>query len=515
MLTIRFDFSTGRFHATPWGSHVNEGAIEWPPSPWRFLRALLAVGFSRLSWAEVPDDARDLLLRLSARLPSYHLPPASSAHTRHYVPLYQGNPTKIIDTFAYVGADPLAMSWDVELPAPVLQLLDRLLDAMPYFGRAESAVIARRVDAPPPNLRECISSEVCPGPGMDRVALLAPELADTYHSWRGAVVARETEKMIAEAGVKALEKGKKPQKSISKKDQERLDEVYPRDLIDVLLVSTKLLQANGWSQPPGSRWVSYWRPVGALRAQPVRRASTVSRALPTTALLALASDTKGGTSLPPITDALWRMEALHDALVSDFATQGQPSLVFVGKENGAPLKGHRHASLIPLTLGRRADRIDHVLVHAPMGFDAAAQRALRAVTRTYAKDLPTIFVTLAGMGALKDFEELVPCVRESSVWSSRTPFVVPRHPKTHGKDTLIGQLQAELVNRGLPPAERIEPLEGTVEHFRRFRRERRDLQKKPPVALGHGVRLVFAAPVSGPVSLGYGSHFGLGCFDPG
>ncbi len=28
MLTIEMTFPTGRFHATPWGRHVNEGAPE-------------------------------------------------------------------------------------------------------------------------------------------------------------------------------------------------------------------------------------------------------------------------------------------------------------------------------------------------------------------------------------------------------------------------------------------------------------------------------------------------------
>ena len=42
MIAIRLRFLTGRFHATPWGHHVNEGVVEWPPSPWRLLRALVA-----------------------------------------------------------------------------------------------------------------------------------------------------------------------------------------------------------------------------------------------------------------------------------------------------------------------------------------------------------------------------------------------------------------------------------------------------------------------------------------
>ena len=41
MISISLRFSTGRFHATPWNRHVNEGVPEWPPSPWRILRSII------------------------------------------------------------------------------------------------------------------------------------------------------------------------------------------------------------------------------------------------------------------------------------------------------------------------------------------------------------------------------------------------------------------------------------------------------------------------------------------
>ena len=43
MTTIRLTFPAARYHATPWGRHVNEGVPEWPPSPYRLLRALYDV----------------------------------------------------------------------------------------------------------------------------------------------------------------------------------------------------------------------------------------------------------------------------------------------------------------------------------------------------------------------------------------------------------------------------------------------------------------------------------------
>ena len=40
MTAIELRFPAGRFHGTSWGRHVNEGVAEWPPSPYRLLRAM-------------------------------------------------------------------------------------------------------------------------------------------------------------------------------------------------------------------------------------------------------------------------------------------------------------------------------------------------------------------------------------------------------------------------------------------------------------------------------------------
>ena len=45
--TLVLTFPWGRYHANPWGRHVNEGAVELPPSPWRLLRAVRDVAHPR------------------------------------------------------------------------------------------------------------------------------------------------------------------------------------------------------------------------------------------------------------------------------------------------------------------------------------------------------------------------------------------------------------------------------------------------------------------------------------
>jgi len=83
MIGIRLHFLAGRFHSTPWGSHVNEGAVEWPPSPWRLLRALVAV-FKRARPVGVGEDQVQRIVGALSATPSFYLPPAATGHTRHY-----------------------------------------------------------------------------------------------------------------------------------------------------------------------------------------------------------------------------------------------------------------------------------------------------------------------------------------------------------------------------------------------------------------------------------------------
>ena len=103
MLAISLTFPAKRFHATPWGRQVNEGAVEWPPSPWRLLRSLVAVWHHKFPDVTEPE-IRDLVERLTPP-PLFCLPSAAQGHTRHYMPLVSGEKTKVFDTFVAVEPD--------------------------------------------------------------------------------------------------------------------------------------------------------------------------------------------------------------------------------------------------------------------------------------------------------------------------------------------------------------------------------------------------------------------------
>ncbi len=106
-VSVALTFPAGRFHATPWGHHVNEALPEWPPSPWRFLRALVAVWKRKLPHLP-PETVEGVLSELAKTSPTFHLPPATLGHTRHYMPLDstdENKRTKVFDAFVSLAHD--------------------------------------------------------------------------------------------------------------------------------------------------------------------------------------------------------------------------------------------------------------------------------------------------------------------------------------------------------------------------------------------------------------------------
>src|SRR4051812_1414768 len=119
-VTLKVSFPAGRYHATPWGRHVNEGVPEWPPSPWRLLRALVATW--RRKCPDLSEVAVRRVLEQLVQPPRFRLPPARVAHTRHYMPWEKKGPTDrtlVFDTFVVVSrCELLSIGWpDASLTA--------------------------------------------------------------------------------------------------------------------------------------------------------------------------------------------------------------------------------------------------------------------------------------------------------------------------------------------------------------------------------------------------------------
>ena len=542
MLVIGIRFLAGTYHATPWDRQVNEGDVEWPPSPWRLLRALLFTWYYKASDEVSEEVLRGLVEKLS-KPPKYHIPQATLGHTRHYMPLYRssidGKTAKVFDAFARISpGKELYVIW------PELSLLNEeraalgiLLTRMGYLGRAESWIEAWLADEPggEVNSYPIEAGEHLPE-GCDGVRLIACTPPNEYLEWRAKTVEDMKERRLSRMRTGGREKGKPMDKvKLGGKDIEKIGMSVPVDLFQALHADTGELKSAGWSQPPGSRWVIYARPRDIFAIVPRSEPESAERTggTPTIARFAVASQVP-----PRLTDAVSLAEKIHDSLVSISEGSG----VFIGlDEHGKPLKGHGHSYIIcesnlAQRKGRRGE-ITHVTVYAKMGLGLRERKALNKLTRVWGHGGHDIQLVLLGIGRPEDFTGTGPVMGDcplfamSRTWLSRTPFVPTRHlkstragkPKTDGSGLHIGSpahdLRRLLGLAGFPPPVSVEPchstdLGGHETRWLHFRQQRKGGGGRMGTRTGCGFRIEFPTPVRGPVAVGYGAHFGLGLFVP-
>jgi CRISPR-associated protein Csb2 len=302
---------------------------------------------------------------------------------------------------------------------------------------------------------------------------------------------------------------------------------YPGDLVAAMCAETGWLQAQGWSSPPGSQEVVYWRRQDALEVGAMRPAVSAARSegVPF-ALLALSTPSRNRSGLPADLRVFPQGRLLHKALAAavDRTGAGAEAIVLLGRDGAKVAKtNHRHAHLLHLDLDGDG-RLDHALVWAPNGLGKASLRALRAIRRTWMKggvgELQVAVAAVCDRASLRPLDEVFQG-RLSAVlgpkggareWASLTPFLAPRMTKKRGKDSLLSQVQTELTRRGLPGADvTILPPHGELRlSFRHY--VLHDREHRPPMPVAHALRLRFERPVEGPVCLGWGSHYGLGQF---
>ncbi len=531
MIQLELQLLTGRYHATPWDHHVNEGVVEWPPSPWRLLRALVATWHLKARNEIAAAAMSDLVDLLAGETPDLALPPGALSHTRHYMPLYeQGKSTKVFDTFiqTQTGAR-ICVRW------PTLVLSDEqrgrlniLLERLGYLGRAESWVEARcmaedeEVCEASFSTRPLAAGEA-PLRGVDLVRVLVPSPVPELNAWRARAFEELLSRRLHEKQSNAAAKGKDPgAEKLTPADKKKIDRQLPGSLLEALQVDTGDLRRQGWSAAPGSRWVDYVRPRSLLDLAPTLSAPARTAKPPTAARFALTS------AVPPrLTEAISVAERVRAALMC----RSDAGPVFSGRDaDGEPRDDHEHAFILPEANGAHG-HVTHVTLYAKMGFDQDARRAMDELRKVWGRGGHDMRLVLLGLGEPEDFagadlrQGQCPLFLSSRVWVSRTPFIPTRHAKA--KVDLDGiqvgspehDLRRLLIENGFPGPESITPvmatqLGGKRTRWLEFRAERTRGGGRRVSGGGYGFRIVFPRAVNGPIALGYGAHFGLGCFLP-
>jgi CRISPR-associated protein Csb2 len=474
--TLAFRFPLGRYHANPWDRAVNEGASEWPPSPWRILRALVATWYTR--WPDLPAAEIDAVLGALAGPPSYKTPATGTGHTRHYMPdlshrkAETGNTDLTLDPFLTVSrhAD-LLVHWDADLTAGQRQILAKLAELIPYLGRSESACQARLLDTD----AELPVDETWWRPeatgGTNRTRLLAP--------------VRPFARSVLEATTAGVRK------------QQR-------------------------TLPPGTRWVTY---TAGDRATGKKVPIPPPRQVKPPAAIRFAVIGRAPVQLTHgvlVADEAHRIagKRLEKAGIPDQRRQE-----IMGTRGAA--SDHRHAHWIPVgEPDESAPSVQNLIMWTPGGLSTEEIGALLNLGAISGKrggeggyevrGLPEVRLLFQAAGQVEHVAPELCADPPARRWRSVMPYLPVRY--RHGsretaEDFLAADVAAELRYQHLPAEVTVslaEPTAGRVNQFRRYRMGEKLRQSR----MGVGPRLEFASPARGPLLLGQLSHFGFGVFAP-
>lgn len=509
-LIIEQSFPLGRFHATRWKMGAfGDPYGEWPPSPWRLLRALASRWFQRSR--EMGNEDRSvldqMLVELSSELPEYYLP----AHTirgeslKQYLPVgleekykYKKNPvtknqeldyqyrgmatTLTDDTYQLIASnDSFFWVWQ-NVSIKDGRLLDELLARVLYFGRAESWTRLRRVEQLPPK-------------------------------FTGQSVRLHKKRVVASNPV-------------------LVPDPFSENRLDLLLVPTDHDDIKNRDIPPGTRW--YY----AVLPNPPRIRITSKHKNRYPENLTHIQFTIGGQVLPTIKywcllTEQFRKRALRelcriltgntkcDYPWLDARTKTKMS-GFTGKdENGEPLADHSQAyfAVLPDEEGKAARFV--VWRRTPLSQEEV--EALFAAARS-----PLLWDSASPKWKIK----LLPLPFERSHsfklmgtshrWKSVTPSVPPRQRRRfrkNGKERsgeTPESIAAKLCRRiyGITPLSVISNATEEWPYVHMSARERGQKSRQRIALPAFHLVIEFAQPVTGPIALGDSSHFGLGIFCP-
>lgn len=466
--TLAIRFPLGRYHANPWDRAVNEGASEWPPSPWRLLRALIATWHTR--WPDLPESILDELLDTLAEPPSYRAPLVTAGHTRHYLPDLghrRGEPGRTdltLDPFLAVNPDDeLLVRWDADLPGEQRQALAKLAELMPYLGRSESVCAAKVEDGDATPDR----AWWCPGaPGSRQVRLLT--------------ATRPVSRAVLEG-------------------------------------STAEIRRQRRTVPPGTTWISY------ATGEPAPDPPPGEAAMPDQTEVTAIRFAVAGTIPLNVTHGILLADEAHrlagKALIKAGLDDSRRQEIF-GTDGAAT--NHRHAHWVPLAVpGRDSQAVRHLVVWVPQGLrtdEISALLSLRQMSGRRGgredgydvRGFPPVELLFQAAGQIGQVApELCGPARR---WRSLTPYLPVRHRKREAMDDfLAADVRAELGYRGFPPGAVALDARRPDRWALGFRRYRMTEDRSRSRA-GLGLRLEFPEPVDGPLLLGQLSHFGYGIF---
>lgn len=481
---VRIVLLSGRYHAHAWGeAHFGMAGPEWPPSPWRLLRALAASWFNA-SGRDCTESKRNQLLETLARCgsPTIWIPRVSFQEIPYYQPIVGEKGAKRVlhfDHFAvFAATDGEDATFYFEFPCELTfeqrDLLRTLLRRITYFGRAESRARLSLLDA-----GESPSSRA---------------LFDARPAGASSDPERRRRVLV-------------PTSNLSARDLWTVDDRDDTHLVEALIKNSQAL-------PTGTEWIDYdVRPGWVMHELPVSHARHPRGKAPLSALRATLF-----RRVPiPISDTVAVARDFRDQAVEEYRRlTGRESSRLSGRTaDGGVCRGHAHAFYTPMP-DRRTGRLAEIFVRIPGGEDGIEPEerdALLSVATLWRDDrYPILVVT--------EEENPRPTAEPARLWRSTTPYLPPLRFTNRRREALDPAVQ---VTRSLREVCGIEPVvsamsglggSGRITPMRAHLYAGEGAGWRWTRRAGHWFEVHFPEPVVIPRPLGADAHFGLGLFEP-
>ncbi|OGV72275.1 MAG: type I-U CRISPR-associated protein Cas5/Cas6 [Lentisphaerae bacterium RIFOXYB12_FULL_65_16] len=564
-------FPLGRFHATPWKVFpYDDPHGEWPPSPWRLIRAVIARSYQyERETGEIAPGQREALARaFCTSAVAWHLPAFSwrGPGLRQYQPADFGwghpPPRKLeLIRLSRLLKERLGASYGVQVEArdgsPVLELFDsqarslgeRVVDddaIWQEFKRVKKTATTRRIRRYPPDARTYNPTKVADNFWLAGSADAEDPAPSVWWFLSGVEWNRETVALLEACLVRMTYFGRAesiteirlvvgcansvpaPNCQLAVKRDTGMVPVLctcPDATLDQIQASTDDPAVANSTIPPGARWLYATRPqrpASRPRPRPVVRRKSVS----------LVQFAIGARVWPTMKDTVrltqrFRGRVIRQLLriesggtVEDWRSAPlelrERAALISGKDcGGKNLAGHRHSVFFVHWEDGRPARL---CVWRAAPFDHAEQDAFLGAAEAplplgYHGDPWTVtLVPLDASVPPPPCLDPTPCRR----WVTVTPFVPPRHVfarngRAKPGDSVKEQVLKELSNRDLPIAG-VQVLAARVGWVSIHQAHGERGQATNAAKIGYEVNIHFPLPQPGPIMLGHSSHFGLGLF---
>lgn len=185
-MIIAIHLLLNQYQANDWHHAHCEGLIDWPPAPWRILRAIVAGSYNVHLPKKHQATLKGLLHKMAQVEPEYYLPQATYIQHRSPRPqMKSGKPPEIKPGKTLYAAgllldekdSTLFIRYPLELSETENSVLQKIFDGLTYLGRKEAAAQWEIVEEMP-------ESNAIPNPEGTKIVAIPESNLEVEELWR-------------------------------------------------------------------------------------------------------------------------------------------------------------------------------------------------------------------------------------------------------------------------------------------------------------------------------------------